>query len=664
MLGRIAVSVVILWALMAFIYMVFGGSFVEACYRGKSIEVLNQIVAHHRALEPESHDLEFYQQKKTTIFIEVSLLFFLLESYLLLEARRPKLFEKLKDAIRNFFTSSGDPVNLAVFRIVFFGFFAWWFDLNRTVWFSQLPRQLAVPPIGFGWFLHKVGTLDPTIVNILGWTLRAACITAAIGFFARSSAFVVAVLGVFLCGIPQSYGKIDFYHFMIWFALLLSVSPCADMLSIDALLRAVKRADRGITAPPSPSRYYGLPLRLVWILMGVTYFFGGLWKLIDGRWNWIFGESLRYHCYTRWYALERIPRFGHFVINAPQWFFQIGALATIAFELSFIVLLLFPRSRTFIAAAGILFHNTLGLLMGNPFFHLQVCYVSFVDWHRIFRWFGQHCFKRPEYILFDGTCKRCRRTVSAVRVLDVLQRIIYVDTACRESQSNLSQSDHAVLLHRVHTLISDKTKREVFPCYSVAKRIPLLWLVYPFLFLASRPVFARRMFPAASPSKKYELLSSELVRTGNGNNVFGWGLTPHALICTGVTLIAITTAFGLFKLKGWPFTVGPTFNHIATPTIRSFSVERVNLSGDVTVFKRSGVFKWLSGERLDGIYNNIYRHPEKPELPMAFCGFLKKTVPGWADATLVKFYVERVSVVPTEQSKNPLERKLFFECKQ
>jgi hypothetical protein len=82
------------------------------------------------------------------------------------------------------------------------------------------------------------------------------------------------------------------------------------------------------------------------------------------------------------------------------------------------------------------------------------------------------------------------------------------------------------------------------------------------------------------------------------------------------------------------------------------------------VFKRSGVFKWLSGERLDGIYNNIYRHPEKPELPMAFCGFLKKTVPGWADATLVKFYVERVSVVPTEQSKNPLERKLFFECKQ
>jgi predicted DCC family thiol-disulfide oxidoreductase YuxK len=397
--------------------------------------------------------------------------------------------------------------------------------------------------------------------------------------------------------------------------------------------------------------------------MGVTYFFGGLWKLIDGRLSWIFGESLRYHVYTRWYAMGKIPRFAHFLINEPSWFFHVGALVVIAFELSFIVLVLFPRSRTFVAAAGLLFHNTLGLLMANIFFHLQVCYVSFLDWHRIFRWFGQRCFERPEYILFDGGCKRCRRTVSALRVLDVLQPIIYVDAACRESQSKLSQSHRPVLLHRVHAL-SDGRKSEFFPCYSVATRIPLLWLVYPFLFLSSKPVFARRMLPAATRSKKYEILSSELLRTGNGDNVFGRGLTLSPLICIGVTLIAVNTAFGLFKLHGWPFTCGPTFSHIATPKIRSFAVTRVNPSGKVAVFKRSGIFKWLSGERLGSVYDNIYRHPEKPELPTAFCGFLRKTVPGWADATLIQFYVEHVSVVPTEQSKNPLDRTLFFECKR
>jgi hypothetical protein len=294
-LRRIALAVAILWAITAFAYMAFGRSFIEACYRGESIEILNRIVAHHHSLEPESHDLEFYQQKRTSLFIEVSLLFVLLESYLLLEARRHMLFEKLKEAIRNFFTSLGHPVNLAVFRIVFFGFFAWWFDLDKIVWFSQLPRELEVAPIGFGWFLHSVGAFDPIAVSILGWILRTACITAAIGFFARSSAFVVAALGVFLCGIPQSYGKIDFYHFMIWFALLLSVSRCADMLSIDALIRAVKRADSGTTAPPQPSLTYALPLHFIWMSMGVTYFFGGMWKAIDGRWDWIFSENLRYH---------------------------------------------------------------------------------------------------------------------------------------------------------------------------------------------------------------------------------------------------------------------------------------------------------------------------------------------------------------------------------
>jgi hypothetical protein len=129
-------------------------------------------------------------------------------------------------------------------------------------------------------------------------------------------------------------------------------------------------------------------------------------------------------------------------------------------------------------------------------------------------------------------------------------------------------------------------------------------------------------------------------------------------------LIAVNTAFGLFKLKGWPFNGGPTFNHIATPTIRTFAVERVDPSGNVAVLTRLGGFKSPSNEGLRGIYDNMYRHPEEPELPTAFCGFLRKTVPGWADSTLIQLYVELVSVVPTERSRNPLEKRLFFECKQ
>jgi len=92
-LRKIALALAILWATTAFLYIAFGRSFVEACYRGESIGALNRIVAQHRSLEPEFHNLEFYQQKRTSLFIEVCLLFGLLESYLLLEARQHVLFK-------------------------------------------------------------------------------------------------------------------------------------------------------------------------------------------------------------------------------------------------------------------------------------------------------------------------------------------------------------------------------------------------------------------------------------------------------------------------------------------------------------------------------------------------------------------------------------------
>jgi predicted DCC family thiol-disulfide oxidoreductase YuxK len=667
MLWQIAVVVAIAWAITAFVYVAFSRSIVEASYRGESIEVLNRIVAHHRSLEPESHGLAYYQHKRTTVFVEVSLLFVLLESYLLLEVRRHKLLEKLKQPIRNFFISLGHPVNLAVFRIVFFGFFAWWFELDKIVSFSQLPRELQVPPIGFGWFLHNVGAFDPMVVTILGRILRTACITAAIGFFARSSAFVVAVLGFFLCGIPQSYGKIDSYQHMIWFASLLSVSRCADMLSIDAVIRTVKRADRGITAPPAPSLFYALPLRIIWILMGIIYFSAGMWKAIDGRWNWIFSESLKYHIYTSWYVIQRIPRFAHFVINEPAWFFQVGALATIVFELSFIALVFFPRARIFAAALGLFFHNTLGALMRNIFLPLQVCYLSLLDWHRICLWFGRQYFRQPMYVVYDEKCKRCRRTVSSLQVLDVFERIIYVDAAFQKTlrQNNLDQRDQDVSLHDMHTLICDRTRGGHFPYCSVAKRIPLLWFVYPFLFLWSLPMFGRRIYSTLVHSKTCDIqYPEEIPATLGTSKMSGRLVAPRILVWLGASLIATNAVFGLLHVFGWPFSCGPAFNHIATPKIRAFAVERVDGAGNVAVFDHRSVFKWLSGYRLAAIYDNIYRHPERPELPTAFCGFLRRTVPEWNDATLIRFYVERVSVLPTELSKNPLERKLFFECKQ
>src|SRR4029077_8225996 len=130
----------------------------------------------------------------------------------------------------------------------------------------------------------------------------------------------------------------------------------ADMLSVDAVIRAVRCGDKGVLARALPSRAYALPLRLIWTLMGIYYFFAGMWKAIDGRWDWIFSENLRYRIYLSWYPLHRISSFAEFVINHHAWLLRVGGIYTVGFELCFIVLILFPRGRAFVIAAGLFFH--------------------------------------------------------------------------------------------------------------------------------------------------------------------------------------------------------------------------------------------------------------------------------------------------------------------
>src|SRR4029077_4157051 len=132
---------------------------------------------------------------------------------------------------------------------------------------------------------------------------------------------------------------------------------------------------------------------------------------------------LRYRIYLSWYPLHRISSFAEFVINHHAWLLRVGGIYTVGFELCFIVLILFPRGRAFVIAAGLFFHNSLGLLTRATFLDLQQCYVSLVDWHAIFRWLGKRCFREPLYVVYQAECNSCRRTVSCLQVVDIFERV-------------------------------------------------------------------------------------------------------------------------------------------------------------------------------------------------------------------------------------------------
>src|SRR3989338_1659511 len=65
-------------------------------------------------------------------------------------------YPHLRSIVGNYFSESSHPLNLAVFRIVLFGYLFNHLDLTSILWFSRLPAELQFPPMGTEWFLKIV----------------------------------------------------------------------------------------------------------------------------------------------------------------------------------------------------------------------------------------------------------------------------------------------------------------------------------------------------------------------------------------------------------------------------------------------------------------------------------------------------------------------------
>lgn len=287
---------------------------------------------------------------------------------------------RVADAVRRFFTTRGHAIDLAVFRIVVFWQAYALTSFDSAAWVGDLPQGLQFPPATG---IPAVGPLaalahwPPHVLTasqlaVGHQVMAAASVVAMLGCFSRVSAAVVAALLFYVWGAFQWYGKVDHHHHVLWFALVLAASPCGDALSVDALLR--RRS-----APAEPALAYGLPLRMCMLLMGVAYFFPGFWKIWRSGFDWFLGETPFNQIYLKWHMIgDWMPAFR---IDQHPWLVRAGALGTILFELSFIFLIFGRRTIWLAAAAGVVFHTSLNVLMRHGFETLRNCYLVFVPWH-------------------------------------------------------------------------------------------------------------------------------------------------------------------------------------------------------------------------------------------------------------------------------------------
>jgi HTTM domain len=339
---------------------------------------------------------------------------------------RPQLVQsavmrRVVQVLSEFFLAKEGPFNLAVTRIWFFAVLPFVLpSLGQVEQMAALPTSLQFPPRLLGWVVADLG-LTPAVIRVLWAVIVVGCILAALGLVTRTAALAVTLAAFLYVGEWQLFGKVNHNHHLLWIAAVFVVAPSTDALS----LKTVIRGGRGLlpVASVPPSRAYALPLRAIWLLIGLVYLFPGFYKAVLLNVRWFDPATLQHILWWKWAQLEGYRPF--FRVDEYPPLLLLMAAATLVFELGFIFLLLTRTTRHLVAALGLLFQSATSVLMQIPFRSLKAIYPLLVDWE----WVSRRILKRRRELLFfyDGQCGICKPTVSILQRWVTPGSVTFVD---------------------------------------------------------------------------------------------------------------------------------------------------------------------------------------------------------------------------------------------
>jgi hypothetical protein len=269
--------------------------------------------------------------------------------------------------------------SLAVFRILFFTYVALFFIGKGSFYHDWIQaNELSTIPL-WGEASTLFGYIAPHYKTVYYLGI-ASSLLVAIGFYTRYLLLLNALLCFLVVATPNFFGKFWHNQIYIWIAWLFVASRCYDVWSVDAWW--AKR--RGKPFDTTPKIAYSIPIRWIWLHLGIIYFFAGIFKLWNSGFDWALSSSMINQIQTEWvqnYDQVPLPRIDHYPILV-----KIGGLCLILFEILFIFLLLKPATRLLAVLGGLSFHNLSAHYMYIGFSDLQYSYITFL--HKIRRPFA------------------------------------------------------------------------------------------------------------------------------------------------------------------------------------------------------------------------------------------------------------------------------------
>ncbi len=227
-----------------------------------------------------------------------------------------------------------------------------------------------VAPEGLGWFVAHV-PISVQAARVAQGVVLFCAVLGGLGVHARKAFAGLTLSAFYLFAIAQLTGVVWHDMHLLWFSAVLALSPCADVLAIDAKYDVTFEHER-----------YAPPIVTVCLLFGAIYFFPGFRKLYVSGLDWVLSDNLANQLYWKWLQHGQIPDFR---IDQIPGALKAGGAFVVLFELTFVALVFVRRARPWLAACGVAFHVLSEAIFKIPFASLWMCYVAFVDFRPVAR---------------------------------------------------------------------------------------------------------------------------------------------------------------------------------------------------------------------------------------------------------------------------------------
>lgn len=605
-------------------YVVGLDAFLEAAYQGESLEYFNDFAARWRYRQ-SSPQLQAFLRDARALLFRLGVLGTGISAVLIGGT------VVVPEKIRRFVSFETSPYNLALFRILLFGTLLA-FNLDVPAKYAHLPQVLQSPPPGTG-LLTSLPS-DPTTASRTSLLFQIACISGLLGFYTRTSAAIATVTGWYLLGIPQLYGKVNHYHHLIWFTGLMAVSPAGDVLSLDAARNAWRTPSVKL---PRQAADYARPLRYVWLLLGLIYFFPGFWKFASEGVAWAFSENLKYRMHTLWFASDSFRPL--FRLDRVPGLYQSAALATMLFESGFFFTVPFPSLRPWAAGAALLFHQSTKWILNIYFWSLPPLLLSLFNLRTAATCFGRWLHPSPLSLSYDDDIDWQRRIVAVFRRFDVFDRLRPSPSPASTASLHVAGSPSSALW----TNGRPNPQKLLHLCTYVPAAVPLVplaWIVSP--SRTSSPPSQPDAFRADSSSRWPIVIVGSLLLTAN-------------VIC------------GLGHVHSWPFSVYPTFAVRSDSLISTIHVEAVDAAGqsvDVFSTNEEASSIGLSPERARGLTRSILlasdEHTQTTKLKALWSVWRPRNA-RLEHVTTVRFYKVVYPTTPPFRTPDPVSKTQLAE---